>query len=339
MDEYPLYTMRFVREAGPPVADSAGYVSVLGQWSTLSASKGASLLPKTLRRRASTRSACLLRLSYLSKLPAWACSLFAALGDPGNRLYGRNFDWRYSPALLLFTDRPAAGGYASVSLVDIAYFGFDDGTIDLAALPLAERRALLDAPGWPFDGMNEAGVAVGMAAVPTADERSDRDKPAIGSLGVMREVLDHAGSVDEAVAIFSSYNIDWEGGPPLHYLVADRTGPRGAGGVPRRPDRRPAERRPLAHGHQLHDQRGRGPCRAVPPLRHRGPAAGGRGRPAHPHGCPGPPPGRGADGIRDAVVGGLRDEHRAGGGGDGAELRPRAHVPARAVSKECGTCF
>ena len=109
-------------------------------------------------------------------------------------------------------------------MVDIAYFGFDDGTVDLTALPLAERRALLEAPGWPFDGMNEAGVAVGMAAVPTADERSDRGKPAIGSLGVMREVLDHAGSVDEAVAILSSYNIDWEGGPPLHYLVADRTG-------------------------------------------------------------------------------------------------------------------
>ncbi len=156
--------------------------------------------------------------------PSWACSLFAALGDSDNRLYGRNFDWRYSPALLLFTDRPAAGGYASVSMVDIAYFGFDDGAVDLTALPLAERRALLEAPAWPFDGMNEAGVAVGMAAVPKADERNDPGKPAIGSLGVIREVLDRAGSVDEAVAILSSYNIDWEGGPPLHYLVADRTG-------------------------------------------------------------------------------------------------------------------
>jgi len=137
---------------------------------------------------------------------------------------GRNFDWRYSPALLLFTDRPAAGGYASVSLVDLAYFGFGDGTVDLTTLPLAARRALLAAPEWPFDGMNEAGVAVGMAALPSADERHDPGKPAIGSLGVMRAILDQAGDVDEAVAILQGYNIAWEGGPPLHYLVADRTG-------------------------------------------------------------------------------------------------------------------
>ena len=146
------------------------------------------------------------------------------MGDPENRLFGRNFDWRYSPALLLFTDRPVGGGYASVSMVDIAYLGFGDGAADLTTLPLAERRRLLDAPGWPFDGMNEAGVAVGMAAVPQADERHDPGKPTIGSLEVMREILDRAGSVDEAVAILKQYNIAWEGGPPLHYLVADRSG-------------------------------------------------------------------------------------------------------------------
>jgi hypothetical protein len=154
----------------------------------------------------------------------WACSLFAALGDAENRLFGRNFDWRYSPALLLFTGRPAAGGYASVSMVDVAYFGFGDGVRDLTTLPLADRRALLEAPAWPFDGMNEVGVAVGMAAVPQADERRDPGKPAIGSLSVIRAILDRAGNVDEAVAILRGYNIAWEGGPPLHYLVADRSG-------------------------------------------------------------------------------------------------------------------
>lgn len=154
----------------------------------------------------------------------WARSLFAALGDPASRLYGRNFDWRYSPALLLFTDRPDTGGYASVSMVDIAYFGFDDASVDLTTLPLAERRTLLEAPSWPFDGMNEAGVAVGMAAVPDADARHDRGKPTIDSLGIIREILDRAGSTDEAVAILTGYNINWEGGPPLHHLVSDRAG-------------------------------------------------------------------------------------------------------------------
>jgi hypothetical protein len=155
--------------------------------------------------------------------PSWGCSLFAALDDPDNRLYGRNFDWEYSPALLLYTE--PSDGYDSVSMVDIAYFGFDgDKAHSVAGLPLAERQSLLSAPLWPFDGMNEAGLVVGMAAVPAGNMRPDPGKETIGSLGVIREMLDHAADVDEAVAILESYNVDMEGGPPLHYLVADCSG-------------------------------------------------------------------------------------------------------------------
>lgn len=155
--------------------------------------------------------------------PAWACSLFAALGDADNLLYGRNFDWEYSPALLLFTDPP--DGYASVSMVDIAYLGFGgDKATALLNLPLAERRSLLDAPFLPFDGMNERGLVVGMAAVPQGQMQPDPDKETIDSLMVIREMLDHAANVDEAVAILQSYNVDFGSGPPIHYLIADRSG-------------------------------------------------------------------------------------------------------------------
>ena len=158
-----------------------------------------------------------------ASLPAWACSLFAALGDADHKLYGRNFDWEYSPAVLLFTDPP--DGYASVSIVGIAYFGFGGakaGTV--TDLPLIERKALLDAPFLPFDGMNERGLAVGMAAVPPGDMRPDPNKETVGSLGVIRRMLDGASNVDEALAILQSYNIDVQGGPPIHYLIADSSG-------------------------------------------------------------------------------------------------------------------
>jgi hypothetical protein len=153
----------------------------------------------------------------------WACSLFAALGDPDRLLYGRNFDWEYSPAVLLFTDPP--DGYASVSMVDIAYFGFEGAqAAALTDLPLTERRALLDAPRLPFDGINERGLVVGMAAVPPGHMQPDPDKKTTGSLRVIRKMLDGAGNVDEATDILRSYNIDFEGGPPLHYLIADLSG-------------------------------------------------------------------------------------------------------------------
>lgn len=154
--------------------------------------------------------------------PAWACSLFAALADAGNRLYGRNFDWEYSPALLLITHPP--DGYASVSMVDIGYLIPGDRVGVLADLPLAERQGLLSAPYWPFDGMNERGLAVGMAAVPPGGMMPDPAKATLDSLGIMRQILDHARNIDEALALFESHNVDMGGGPPLHYLLADRSG-------------------------------------------------------------------------------------------------------------------
>ena len=38
---------------------------------------------------------------------------------------GRNFDWGLHSALVLFTDPPVPGAYASVSMVDISYLGYD----------------------------------------------------------------------------------------------------------------------------------------------------------------------------------------------------------------------
>ncbi|MBN1261775.1 MAG: linear amide C-N hydrolase [Anaerolineae bacterium] len=153
----------------------------------------------------------------------WACSLFAALGDPETLVYGRNFDWEHSPAVLLFTDPP--DGYASVSLVNLYFLGFNEiEARNLAGLPLIARRPLLEAPFLPIDGMNETGLVIGMAAVPDAELPADSDRPVIGSLGIMREVLDYAATVDEALAIFDMYTIDFTGGPQVHYLIADANG-------------------------------------------------------------------------------------------------------------------
>lgn len=194
VDDYPLYTMYYVGAYPRPVA-----------------------LPQPAR------------LSYGPRLPVlegcsadWGCSLFAALGGEQDRLFGRNFDWNFSPALLLFTNPP--DGYASVSMVDIEYLGFSGArAANLTDLPLEERRALLDAPFIPFDGMNEKGLAVGMAAVPAEDMPYDPQKETIGELGLIREILDHAATVDEAIAILGRYNIDMEE-VPIHYLIASASG-------------------------------------------------------------------------------------------------------------------
>lgn len=152
----------------------------------------------------------------------WACSLFAALGDKDNVLYGRNFDWEHSPALLLFSNPP--DGFTSVAMVDLAFFVPEEKVDRLTEIPLEQRVELLDAPFWPIDGMNEYGLTVGMAAVPDSQVPIQPGREWIGSLGIIREMLDNSRDVKEAIDVAKSYNISFEGGPNIHYLVADALG-------------------------------------------------------------------------------------------------------------------
>jgi len=186
VDEYPLYTMVYQADYSIPEASRAGDVMGL------------------VREQ-------------------WACSLFATFGSGEDTLMGRNFDWDFSPGLLLFTD--PADGYASVSMVDLYYLGFGyDNAFGLTKLTLEDLVELLDAPYLPFDGMNEAGLAVGMAAVPERGMTPDPEKETVDSLMVIRMILDQAATVDEAVEIIRGINIDWGSGPALHYLIAEASG-------------------------------------------------------------------------------------------------------------------
>lgn len=155
--------------------------------------------------------------------PAWGCSLFAALTDPSSRVFGRNFDWEFSPGLLLFNHPD--DGYESVAMVDIEYLGYPgDNSMGLAEKPIGDVTGLLDASRIPFDGMNEAGLAIAMAAVPATRVPSDPSKDTVDSLGVIRVALDTTATVTEAIDVFRSLNVDFAGQTPLHYLLADATG-------------------------------------------------------------------------------------------------------------------
>ena len=76
----------------------------------------------------------------------------------------------------------------------------------------------------PFDGMNEHGLTIGMAAVGPTSIPSDANKPNVGSLQIIRLMLDRAKTVEEAIEIFGQFNILKSGGPNIHYLIADADG-------------------------------------------------------------------------------------------------------------------
>jgi hypothetical protein len=150
----------------------------------------------------------------------FACTVFLAAGDAARPVLGRNFDWDHNPALVLVSRPPDA--YDSISLVDLSYLGFDHARLSKLDDPAAKRDLLL-ASTLPFDGLNEHGLAIGMAQV-DGQAQVRPGARAVGSLAVIRLALDTARTVDEAVRVFESYTLDWSGGPSLHYLVADAKG-------------------------------------------------------------------------------------------------------------------
>ncbi|UCC99191.1 MAG: linear amide C-N hydrolase, partial [Phycisphaerales bacterium] len=146
------------------------------------------------------------------------CTCFSATNTQVDRVFGRNYDWQNTKAaLLLFTDPPDK--YASVSMVDITYFRFDP-----VETGLLDYLVLLGAPYLPADGMNECGLTVAAMSVPDADGGNDPNKEALGISCLMRQILDRASSVDEAVALIEQHNVVFTYGPKIHLLISDASG-------------------------------------------------------------------------------------------------------------------
>jgi predicted choloylglycine hydrolase len=63
-----------------------------------------------------------------------------------------------------------------------------------------------------------------MMALNAANPPNDLQKQTVGSLMIIRLMLDHAKNSEEAIAILKNFNIDFQVGPPLHYFITDRSG-------------------------------------------------------------------------------------------------------------------
>jgi hypothetical protein len=142
-------------------------------------------------------------------LTPFGCTCFSK-----NMIVGRNFDFPANPALLLYTE--PEDGYKSISMVDLGFFGYSMSKHPKLPLGLEET------PYLPFDGMNEKGLVVTMAAVPKATSPSGNQK-SVGEIALIRLLLDYASNVDEAIDLLRSYNVLMDE-PPIHYLVADASG-------------------------------------------------------------------------------------------------------------------
>ncbi|NMC54932.1 MAG: linear amide C-N hydrolase [Chloroflexi bacterium] len=196
LNDYPLYRLDYYGDMQSNLAKAEALERFLGGWQEQSSAK-----PQA----------------------GFACSLFFSAADPADMQYGRNFDWQYSPALVVVVHQP--GGSTSISIANTQWMGFSvQRAAHLDQLPLLERLPLLASPALLTDGMNNRGLVVGMAAVPERGELFDTQKPTLDSLMAMRALLDTTASVPEALDLLAAHNIDMGSGPSIHYLIADSSG-------------------------------------------------------------------------------------------------------------------
>lgn len=201
VDDYPLYTMTYDGDYGIDAFIEQG-----------GASNDAELIQFVVNR-------IMKGLPITIDLPDLACSTFNATTAEGDAIFGRNFDLEYSPGMLVRTD--PADGYASVSMVNLGFLGYGE---DKMPDDLISSLTALAAPYAPLDGVNEAGLAVGVLLIDTEPTNQETDKVDITTTTAIRMMLDSCATVDEAVALLGQYDMHSSANSCYHFQIADASG-------------------------------------------------------------------------------------------------------------------
>lgn len=161
--------------------------------------------------------------------PDFGCSAFCVRSPEGDILVGRNFDYRFVSSANIVVHNLAPAPHESMCISAMPYLDVEkyvagslsDGTTDISIPTAASIYCCLD-------GINDAGLFIGVlslrggGAVQHAPDKANIT-PALG----IRLALDRCATVDEAVALFDSYNFfaDGEESPNnYHFLIADASG-------------------------------------------------------------------------------------------------------------------
>jgi penicillin V acylase-like amidase (Ntn superfamily) len=137
----------------------------------------------------------------LYSVELFACTIFHTNSKNGGVLIGRNFDWESSGGKVWFIP-------GNEKMNDITIF--EQKGVDM-----------------PYEGINNKGLFIGIAAVPTTDTPFIMLKPIRKSLEMVRVVLEQADSIDEAIKVFHQYDVAFGkflGNPQIHYKIVDAGG-------------------------------------------------------------------------------------------------------------------
>jgi choloylglycine hydrolase len=137
-----------------------------------------------------------------------ACTTFCMTsGD--SVLFGRNYDFDFGRGVLLVNPRGLRkAGFTTTGPTWTARHG---------SVTFNQFGR-----GFPMGGINEAGLVVELMWHEKAEYPAPDQRGAVGVLEWIQYQLDTASTVDEVIA--SDDRVRIQGGTPLHYLIADRSG-------------------------------------------------------------------------------------------------------------------
>lgn len=151
----------------------------------------------------------------------FGCSAFTAETPEGSRLFVRNFDYDETDTLVIYTE--PEDGYASYGVVDLKFFGIGENeSLDGSSLPA--KALMLAAPYTTMDGINEAGVGVGILQLDIDELHQDNGRPDLLIFAAIRGILDKCAGVDEAIDLLAEYDIHSFLSRSYHLFITDRTG-------------------------------------------------------------------------------------------------------------------
>jgi hypothetical protein len=139
-----------------------------------------------------------------SDFEPFECSLFSANGEIDNQLFGRNFDNPENDVLIARYNPP--DGYSSLAFTRMSDLGFTYGT-NYNNLTFNQKIPLLMSAYFVPDGINEHGISAGLATINSVNVIIDPSKDTIFITRLIREILDHAQNVEEALDVANSYNV------------------------------------------------------------------------------------------------------------------------------------
>lgn len=147
----------------------------------------------------------------------FACTTFNAFNEDGDHILARNFDYKDAPSVVVFTNPENA--YKSVAITDtnVMLYGTKLGEAE-------NKNRLLLAPYACMDGINEKGLSIAVLEIKTSATNQNTGKKDIITTVMIRAVLDKCATVDEAVELFSQFDMHDSLFCNYHYHIVDASG-------------------------------------------------------------------------------------------------------------------